>query len=98
MSEKLSLRLESVAEPNGILPAKIDKVEIGQTFNWDIYNKLYNFYNPKIDLIPVDPGYHADRRRDGRFLIREAGEKTRNCRGKRKTKRKRSKEKKHRRQ
>ena len=47
---------------------KIDKVETGQTFNWDIYNKLYNFYNQKIDLIPVDPGYYADRRCDGRFF------------------------------
>ena len=55
-------------DQTGYSRQKIDKVEIGQTFNWDIYNKLYNFYNPKIDLIPVDPGYHADRRHDGRFF------------------------------
>lgn len=64
--KKLSLRL--LPNQTGYSRQKIDKVEIGQTFNWDIYNKLYNFYNPKIDLIPVDPGYHADRRRDGRFF------------------------------
>ena len=53
--KNLSLGLETVADQTGYSWQKIDKIEIGQTQNWDIYNKMLNFYNKRICLTLVDP-------------------------------------------
>ncbi len=62
--KKQSLGLQAVADHTGYSWQKIDKVEIGQTFSWDIYNKLLNFYNKKIELTLVDSYCGVTRRQE----------------------------------
>ena len=68
--KNLSLGLETVADQTGYSWQKIDKIEIGQTQNWDIYNKMLNFYNKRICLTLVDPDNSAGSRGENNgFLL-----------------------------
>ncbi len=68
--KNLSLGLEAVADQTGYSWQKIDKIEIGQTQNWDIYNKMLNFYNKRICLTLVDPDNSAGNRGENNgFLL-----------------------------